>query len=453
MTISNQQLTIVCYHYSMSLIRRFSQSTLIRGSILVFLGNNIASFGNLLYNLIMGRLLGPEKYGDLGSVLSTFTLLGVPLSILNLTIVKIVSGYWGGNKKKQIIPLIRYFAPRVFLIGCGFVLLLLFLIPSIVSFLNMNTYAPFIIVALSILLAGPMTINGAIIQGTLSFSYIALNNILLAILKLVFSVILVLLNLAIAGALLGPLISNIIVYLLSFFQLKIILPEEASKKSSISFGSMISTMIPVFLATLSLTMFLTVDIIWVRHFFSAKLAGEYVALTTVGKVILYAIGPIITVMFPLISTRTSSGLSYILPLFGTLVLSLSLAAVVIFAFFLFPKVIIAILFGSKYFGVIPFLGLFSFFITIYTISAVLTNFILSISYYKPISFLFLASFLQSLFIIFFHATITQVIWSNIASSAIYLAIVSFFVIRKEMIVIRRILLRVLPKGVYGGKEI
>lgn len=415
----------------MSLLKRFSQNQLIRGSILLFIGNNLTSFGNLLYNFLMGRFLGPEKYGDLGALVSLFVLIGAPLGILNLFVVKTVSSYWGKGSIGSIVNFLSYFTPRIFIIGLIVSVILLIGNPSIVHFLNQESFLPVLILTASYILSGPSTLNRAILQGTLSFPYITINGLIEISIKLFLSLILVVLNFKLVGALLGPFVGGIIGYFLTLHQLRIIFRGVAKTKDRVMSFELIHSIIPVFLASLTLTIFFTVDIILVRHYFSASFAGEYVALSTLGKIIFYIVGPVISVMFPIVSSRASKGASYIIPLLGTLVIALGFSSAVMFVYFLFPKLIISLFFGSRYLMIIPFLGPFSFFITIYTVNYILTQFLLSISVYKPIFLLFLVSLLQSLLIVFIHNSITEIILINIITSTLYFLMICFFVWQNE----------------------
>ncbi|MEK7127520.1 MAG: polysaccharide biosynthesis protein, partial [Patescibacteria group bacterium] len=60
------------------------KSELLKGSFLIFIAGNLGNLGNFLYSLSMVRLLGPEIYGELGAILSLFSLFAVPLAILSL---------------------------------------------------------------------------------------------------------------------------------------------------------------------------------------------------------------------------------------------------------------------------------------------------------------------------------------------------------------------------------
>lgn len=437
----------------MKLFRRVFSSQLARGSVLVFVGTNIGNFLNFLYNIIIGRLLGPEKYGDLGAILSTISIFGVALSIFSLFTIKQVSSYWGKNEKGKIVSFLNYFTSKLFIFSIIGSLLLLLITPNIGHFLHLDNLLPVFIVAISFVLSGPATITRSVLQGTLSFFYVTINGIGETGMKLLISVILVLLNFGLTGALFGVLIGGIVGFLMSVVELKIILRDVKMENSHfLHFRTILKTFLPVILASLVMTFFLNIDIILVRHFFQAQVAGEYVALSTVGKISFYLISTIITVMFPVVSTRVSSGASYILPLLGTLVASLCLSIVVIFVYFISPKLIIGILYGEKYFGVIPYLIPFSFFIAIYSLNAVMTYFLLSISYYRAIYILFPVSLFQGLLIFIFHSSIIEIIWINILVSLVYLFVTLLFIFKKEYNVFLKILATVTRKSIYESAK-
>lgn len=432
----------------MSIIRRMSQSRLVRGSFLVFIANNTASFGNFLYNLFMGRMLTTHAFGDLGATLSILAIFAIPLSVFQLLMVKTVSFYWGGRKIGVIKLLWHNLTPRLFLLGIFLTSITILLSGRLSAFLQLESAFPLIVVSFVFILSFSATLNRATLQGTLSFSYLSLNNIVEVILKLIVSILLVVLNFGLVGALAGSLMGTVGGYLLTIIELRILLRKDISDVE-VKAPKWLNwkTAFPVLLTTLAITLFFTSDIILVKHFFAPDIAGEYVALSTVGKIIYYLIGPIISVMFPLVSGRVSSGTPYIMPLLGTLVLVLGISSVLIFIYFLFPGLILSILYGSRYSGAIPYMGIFSFFITIYSVNSVLTHFLLSISRHKPIYFLFLISLLQSVFIFFIHDSISEVIWINILVSLLYFSIASFFVWQKEKKVLIKVLLQNLPRNI------
>ncbi|MEK7127555.1 MAG: oligosaccharide flippase family protein, partial [Patescibacteria group bacterium] len=243
-------------------------------------------------------------------------------------------------------------------------------------------------------------------------------------------VILVYLCLQLGGALAGPVMAAAAGYLLASWQLRKIKKNSGSKEKTSLATIWREAFSPVLLTTLTLTIFFTMDVVLVRHFFPAVEAGEYAALANLGKVGYYIVGPIMMVMFPLISARANQRRSYLLPLLGSLVLSLGASLAIIFIFLFFGQTIINLLYGQKYLGAVPYLSLYSFYMAIYGLNAILTYFVLSISYYRPIPVLFLISLLQGVLIFFFHQSIFRVIGVNIIISALYFLVITIFILWK-----------------------
>lgn len=432
----------------MSIVRRLSRSTLLRGSLFVFITNNIFNLGNFLYNLLMGRLLGPALYGDLGAINSFLTFFSLPLAVINLLLVKEIAHSWGKKNLKNIRLIINFFSQKLFIIGLLLVVILSILSQQITHFLQLDSSFPLIVASIALPLSGFMTINKASLQGMLSFQYLAVNSLVEVSFRIFISTVLVLFNFKLVGALLGPLFGSIVSFLLSAIQIKILLGKTmVNPKTTFKF-SLKKTVLPVFLVIFSLSSIFSLDIIFVRHFFSADTSGNYVALSTMGKIIFYAVGPFITVMFPHISSKVSNNLPYLLPLAGSLTLTLIISLIATFLFFMAPKFIINLFYGDKFVTAYQFMGLFAFYMSLYSLISILTHFFLSISYYLPIYLLSLYPFIQSLAIYFLHQQIEQIIWINISLSSGYLIIFLLLLYFKEKIYLKKILAKKITPFTY-----
>lgn len=415
----------------MKLVHHLFQSKLVRGSFIIFIAGNFASLGNFLYNLAMGRMLDSAAYGELEAVLSLSSLAVVPLSVLSVFIVKIVSSYWGQKKYGEARSFLTVYRRRLLVVGLTGSIFLLIFSSLLTRFLNLSSVWSIIFLSLLFLLSGLTTVNNSGLQGALSFGYLAINGVVGTGLKLLVSLFLVFFNFQLFGALFGPVFGGLITFLLSIIELKNIFKGvEPTKKdgSSLIFKE---TFLPVLFGSLALTILSTMDVILARHFFTRAVSGEFAVIAVIGKIVFYAVGPVISVMFPLISSRASNGTAYILPLLGTLAISFGLGSLIVFSFFMFPQLILGILFAGKYLSVAPYLGPYAFYMIIFSADAILTYFLLSISYYRPMLVLFIISLLQSGLIFLFHSSLSQLIWVNIFVSFIYLLVVSGFVIKKE----------------------
>lgn len=388
------------------------KNQLIAGSAVLFVGNMFASFGNYLYHLLMGRMLGPVDYGVLASLISVAYLLGIPMAALVLVIVKYVSALRGEKKLATVNYFYCWINRKVLIFGLiGFLVFLCFSF-WLVSFLHLESNVLLILIGLASFIGIFSSINLATLQGFLLFGWYAIIGIISVIVKLFLAVFLVYLSYRVFGAILAILAGTIVSYVLALFYTKKIIGEK-EKRQGFNSREVFSYALPVFFSILAFTSLYTTDIVLARHFLSAQEAGFYAALATLGKIIFFASSPIIMVMFPMVSERHANGKKCI----NLLNLSFSLVVIaclgISLIYFLFPKLMINILYGSQYLSASPYLFLFAIFLSLYSLASLLVNFHLSVKKVKVVVLPVIAAATQIIFISLFHQSLSQVAWVSI----------------------------------------
>ena len=177
----------------------------------------------------------------------------------------------------------------------------------------------------------------------------------------------------------------------------------------------------VLVNSLATTAILTVDVMWVKHFFAPFDAGVYAAMSTLGKIIFYGAMPVGAVMFPIISRRYAQGAGYAKVLWGSLGLSGIMAAGLVGIYWLFPEMVIRLLYGSAYLGEARLLVWFGVFMACFVLAAILLNFYLSIERTRAVGLAVAAAVGQSAGIWVWHGSLKQVIWVSVVVSAGLLA--------------------------------
>lgn len=381
----------------------------------MFVGAMVSNFGTYLYYLFMGRMLGPVGYGALESLISLWYILSVVPGALGLVIIKFTSQFLGEGKRGAIVSLFRFFSRFGVVLG-GTTTLFLFLIsPLLTSFLRLPEISNAFLTATLFLMATLLLFNRSFLQGLLKFKENALNGILETTLKLLLAIILVSLGFYINGAILAIFLAGMVAYLASFIPLKI---KEEETVLVIDKREILHFAFPSFIFTFCFMTFFSIDVILVKHFFSPREAGLYAALSVLGKIVYFAVAPIVSVMFPLISKARAEGKSFgkLLPLTLGLVMAISLGITGIY--FLLPKLMIMILFGPAYVEVSSLVWLMGIFLTFYSFSYTLTSFYLSLKKVKILSLPLLALVVEIGFLWFFHASLLQVITILIAISGL-----------------------------------
>lgn len=399
---------------------------LITGSFVMMVGTLTTGFGNYLYHLLMGRMLGPVDYGILASLIALAYLLGIPIITLNLVIVKFVSALKGQKKLGAVSILFRAIRQKVLLYGLIALLFFLISTPLLASFLHLESILPLVIVGIFAFITIVSMVNRATLQGLLRFGYLSASNILEIGLKVIFAVLLVIWGFRVNGALFAFIIGGIAAYFFTFFGLRPLL-QVKGKKKSFNGQQMIAFAIPVFFSTLSFTSLYTTDIVLARHFLEAQQAGFYAALATLGKIVYFVSFPIILVMFPMVSERHANGKHYQPLLFTSLgLVGLACLGITMVYFFL-PGLMVGILFGSLYLPAASYLGLFGIFLSLYSFSFLLVNFSLSVNRTKAVVFPLLASIAQIVLISIFHTSLFQIIKVSIfVTSLLLLSLVLYY---------------------------
>jgi len=395
------------------LIAKAYKHPLFKGSALMVVGSNGASFINYAFHLVMGRLLSTSQYGELSALFSLINLIGIIPQALNILIVKFISE---ANDKKEIKGLMNWFSKRITIFTIAvFIIISLFSKP-IAAFLNIENNVLIILTALTFIFSLQTFLNRSVLQGLLNFNAVIVTIIFENSAKLIASTILVYLGFAVFGAVVGVVLSGILALIVTGVYLK----EYKNTKEEIKPKNkeILTFSLPVLIQSIAAASLISSDLILVKHFFSPEEAGLYAAVATLGKIIFFATGPVLAVMLPLIAKRKSQNQNYRQIFLLSLGINLVITLGAVFVFSLFPELTVSLLYGSKYLEASSYLSLFGVYMVFYTISSFFVSYYLMLDKTKIVVFPFAAALCQILGICLFHDSLTSVIYVSIFSTAI-----------------------------------
>lgn len=397
---------------------------LFSGSTIMIVGSNSTNFLNYLFHLVMGRMLGPLGYGELASLISLIGLISVIPGSVSLVVIKYIAS---AKTEQEVSLLAGWLKDKTLKISIVVFLLVLILSPLATSFLHLSKTIYFVFIALSFLFSLPSVLNRAILQGLLRFKEMVLSVLVENAAKLTLGVILVYIGFGVTGAIFGYVISIMVGWYLTTIFIK----YKAAKQYNPNLKPMIYFTFPVIIQAISTTSLYSSDLILVKHFFSSYEAGLYASLSTLGKIIFFATGPISAVMFPLISKRSALGSSYKKIFLFSLLITAFSSLCLLFIYFFDPQLMIRLLYGSSYLGASSLLFWFGLFITLFTLSSSLISFNLSLGRTAVVIFPLLAAIAQILIIWFYHTSLFTVIMISISISALLLISLLVYSILKE----------------------
>lgn len=396
-------------------MKKILNHPLFTGSMVMIIGSNAINFLNYLYHLIMGRLLGPANYGELAALISLMGLFSIVPSSINLVIIKYVSS---AKSEAELAGLINWLRVRVVKVSIVFFIAILIATPFITSFLHISKIAYLILFAVTFLIGFQSLFYRSILQGLLKFKETVISILAENSIKLLVSVLLIYFGFRVGGAIFAFLIAVMVGWFITIFYLKI---KTKKADQSPDVKSMAFFAIPVIIQSFAMTSIYSSDVILVKHFFSSHDAGIYAALSTLGKIILFATGPIGSVMFPLVSKRMAKGENYKRVFMLSFAATAFLSGAILLVYFLFPSLAIKLLYGSLFLEAAGLLVWFGIFIACFTLSFLIVSYNLSLGKTKVVIFPAVAALTQIILIWIYHQSLFTVILISIIISALLLA--------------------------------
>jgi len=299
-----------------------------------------------------------------------------------------------------------------------FFVIVLVISPVISSFLKIHNISYFILIAVSFLFSLQSGLNRSILQGLLRFKEMVITVLAENSTKLILSIGFVYLGFKVGGA----IFALVVAALLGWYVTKQYLRYSKTRKPNFTpdIKSMLMFTIPVFIQNFATTSLYSSDVILVKHFFSSHDAGIYAALSTLGKIIFFAAGPIGAVMFPLVSKRSAKGENYKRVFKFSFVATVFLSGAILSVYLLFPSLAIQLLYGSLFLEASSLLLWFGIFITFFTLASLIINYTLSLGRTRVVIFPAIAAVFQIVLIWFFHDSLFSIILISILVNALLL---------------------------------
>lgn len=392
---------------------------LIKGGIIIVFGTLVGSVANYLYNTLTGRLLGPSEYGSFTSLLSLMAIITVPIWAIQTVAAKFTSKFIAEDKWPKVKGLILILHQRLWAIGLVITLLVMILAGPINRFLNLTDRTPLLILALTFFVSFLIPINRGAIQGMQSFFQLSLNTSLEAMFRLSLGLLLIWLGLRLSGAIAGVVAATYLAYIFSFLPLRRIYhysSERVDKKTILEYSA------PTLTVILCLTVLVNVDVMMAKHFLPATEAGYYGALSTVAKIIFYFSGPIVSVMFPMISDLYAKGERHFHLLLTTLLGVFGASLLILVFFTLAPKLTINLLYGQQFVAIWYHLPSMGIVMLCYGLVNVMANYFLSIGQMKFVPYLASFTVLEIIALLLFHSSIANFILVLMISQVLLLVV-------------------------------
>ena len=373
---------------------------------LFFVSTTLVNLGNYVFNLLLGRILGPTQFADLSVIVTLLLILTFATTALSTTIAQFTAIYTAQGNMEQVAALCRWGRQRACALGIALFLLLAFCSPFLASLFHMRSSQPFIILGCGLPLFFLLAIERGVLQGRTDFKRLALSQQAEMWIRLLGALALVMLGLSVNGAVGGVVLSFVAAWYVAYMKRS---SSTAIPLSTVEKTRVLRYIGPVVLGLLGQILINNSDILLVKHFFPSQDAGQYAALALIGRMVFFATWSVVMVMFPLVTRRQQKHEEHRSLLWYSLGIVALVSSAIILASLVFPGLAVNILFGKQYLSIAPLLWLYALATAFYALANVIVTYHLSLGNGKGNYVVLLAGIAQVVGLSYWHTTLLLVV--------------------------------------------
>jgi O-antigen/teichoic acid export membrane protein len=400
----------------MQKVKELLRSKMASASALLMISMTVVNAGNYVYNLIMGRWLGPSLFADLSLIVTLLLIVTFITAPIQMTTARYSAIHTADGDMKALASIRRFIWRAAVVFGLTLTVLFAIFAPLLQKFFHTQSSLPFIIFGAALPFSLLQGVDRGILQGQTRFKILAISYQVEMWTRLLVSIGLVALGLSVNGAVIGISLSFIATWLTARLAVKGLFTKENISKEVRT--GLIAFATPVLIAQLGQILINNSDVILVKRFYEAEQAGQYAALALIGRIVFFATWSVVTTMFPIVAQKQKMGEphGHLLWLSLGIVTAVSMPIVLLTLFV--PEWIVRILFGAQYLGIAPLLWLYALATSLYAMANVVINYRLSLGKGMETRFAIAAGVAQVVGIILFHQTLAQVVYVQVAVMAV-----------------------------------
>lgn len=388
------------------------RSPLLTGSALLFVSATLVNAGNYLFNLLLGRWLGPAAFADLSLMVTIFLVISFITAGLQTPAARFGALYAADHDLQGLADVRRWSKRRAAWIGFGLMLVLVLGAPLWTDFFSTASSLPFVIFGVFLPFYILQGVDRGLLQGRTRFGWLAVTYQTEMWSRLAISIVLVAFGFGINGAVMGIGLSFVAAWAIAQ-RIGKDLPKARPLAQAVGKEIMLFTG-PVLVAQLGQILINNSDILIVRRFFVAEEAGAYAALALIGRMVFFATWSIVTAMFPIVAQRFHRGEAHRPLYYLSLGIVLAGSLVIIGVTSVFPAQIVNLLFGDAYAAIAPLLWVYATATMFYALANVVINYRLSIGSTGGTYLAITAGVSQVVALWVWHDSLAQVVWIQVA---------------------------------------
>jgi O-antigen/teichoic acid export membrane protein len=319
-----------------------------RSSTIVFAFTLAASATNYLSNLALGRVLTPSSYGDLTALLALTVVASIPGGAAQTVIAERLARDRAQGSMGGIGWVIRYSTGHIGVAALGVGLVYATCIPLVESVLNLEAPGPAIALVPLLVLSFMLPLASGFLQGLDRFVALGLVMFCVALGRILFGVPWAMAGGGAGGAIAGQALSTLLAVGVVGYMVRGYLNESSAGATAA--GARRRPDVVALRASGAFTAFAllsNLDTLLAKITLEPEQAGQYAALATVGKLVLFLPSAVAIVMVPNAARARDAGSETSVLRIAAL-LTAGVALLVAIPAALIPHTTLRLMFGAEY---------------------------------------------------------------------------------------------------------
>ncbi|MEM9339453.1 MAG: sugar isomerase [Bacteroidota bacterium] len=384
-------------------------------SMLFMVGVMIVNAGNYVYNLMLGRKLSPAFFSEAGLLL---TLLLV-FAFLAMTF-QIVSAKFSIEFEGMKLTYFKRWINRIGMnVGVLLSAVMLVFNESLTAFFHLTDRWTMVVFSLALPFYFVMSNYRGFYQGTQQFTSLTVSYqvemwVRLVVTFMALQVLRVNPSFIVAGSIVFSIVAG-----------HVVLKPKAHFVGRVPRFEGSGLVIRFFMLTAGYECAQILinysDILLVKHYFDATVAGYYTSMALIGRMIYFVTWMLVMILIPKVINLKKQGQPYRQVLMQYFFLIAGFSAVLIASALFFPKLIVTMLFGEAYLPVAHLLWMYALATTLFALANLFVYYYLSLDYRKPVYVAIIAGVIQVGLFLQFHESLAQILTVQIANMSVLLA--------------------------------
>ena len=373
--------------------------------------------GNYLYNLILGRLLGPAEFSD-AAILITLLLI---LSFVGMTFQSVAAKYAVLFDGIQLLGFVKFIIKYAAVLGLVAGLGIVIFSTKLQELFHTQTATMFVVFGIGIPLYFVMSVNRGLFQGEnllhkLSSTYqTEMATRLLLTLPILYLFRDYPSSIIVAIGILGSFVVGVFP-----FHKKIGRGIKTKTNALVDKRSIVIFFALTAFYELTQIIINNSDIILVKHFFNNQQAGLYASLALIGRVVYFVAWMFVMLLLPKVIQMKKNNQEtkpILLKYVGYITL---LSSCIVGFTALFPEFVVGVLFGSAYVSISFLLWKYALATSLFAIANIFAYYYLSLNQYTPVVLSAILGSTQIGLIVLYHDTLEQVVHMQIIAMVVLL---------------------------------